>query len=259
MKNVQGILYKSKSDVELLSMVDYTLLTPSATKEDIIKLCKKANELSVKSVCVLPKMVKIAKETLIDSKVLVCTVISFPHGTDTAEQKLSETQKAIDDGADECDMVLNYHKLNDLEKEMNFGSRDPEEIVFPMLDEVEAVLNVCHSHKNKDGDNVTLKIIVESGLLSVQQTKYATNICLQTNVDFIKTSTGMVSVGAEIDKVMVMVKIIDEHENSLKIKVSGGIRTLEDMKSFEPFADRYGMGFGSVDNIFLGEDSKSNY
>ena len=102
---------ESFQDSDLVGKIDYTLLAPSATEDQIVELCEKAKVLGVKSVCVLPKMVKVAAEALEDSDVLVCTVISFPEGTNTPEQKLSETKMVIADGADEVDMVLNYLDL----------------------------------------------------------------------------------------------------------------------------------------------------
>jgi len=263
-----SIIYQSKNEDQLVKMVDYTLLSPSATKDDIIKLCTKAKKLGVKSVCVLPKMVKLAKVQLEKSNVLVCTVISFPHGTDTTEQKLSETKKAIADGADECDMVLNYLKLKSAFENIlneNGDEKDWNNILDELVfDDVEPLVNECHSHTNKNGDKIVLKVIVESSMLTVNETEEATNICLKGGVDFIKTSTGMKTPDgksgiAELNKVRIMYDTIHEHDTNMKIKASGGIRTLGDMRSFEPYVNRFGMGFGSVDNIFLGEDSESDY
>ena len=94
--NFKKFLYETVGDYKmkanLVGSIDYTLLAPTATEDDVLQLCEKANKLGVKSVCVLPKMVKVASEALADSDVLVCTVISFPHGTDTTAQKLSETK-----------------------------------------------------------------------------------------------------------------------------------------------------------------------
>jgi len=235
----------NSSDSRLLKKIDYTLLKPEATEDDIIQLCKKADTLGVKSVCVLPKMVKIAAEELSHSDVLVCTVISFPHGTDSTEQKVSECRKAIADGADECDMVLDYPKL-----------KESEESYDDLVNDVSALVDECHSDRNKDGEKITLKVIVESGLLNDRQTDIATHICLDAGADFIKTSTGMV-VGAEIGKVDRMRKIIKRSGGlDMQIKASGGLRTLADLQKFDSLVDRFGVGFAAVDSIF-GEDEKS--
>lgn len=252
--------FNEKSD--LINMIDYTLLTPSATNEDIINLCEKADKLGVKSVCVLPKMVKVAAEALAESNVLVCTVVSFPHGTDTPEQKLAETKRVISDGADEVDMVLNYPKLKMLFKDVNnLENYDTIDIIYNLIfDDVAPLVDECHQHTNKDGEPITLKVIVESGLLTNEETEEATYICLNAGADFIKTSTGMVSVGAELEKVKIMKDIINEEGSDMKIKASGGIRTMEDLKKFETYVDRFGVGFSSVDSIFgSSNDVESDY
>jgi deoxyribose-phosphate aldolase len=233
------------SNEELLSKIDYTLLKPEATEDDILELCRKADILGVKSVCVLPKMVKVAVESLKDSDVLVCTVVSFPHGDDNNSEKLSETKKVIADGADEVDMVLNYGYIQADSKD-DLDQFDHSESVF----EVENLVRECHKHTNKDGDSITLKVIVESGLLTAEETKLATEICLDAGADFIKTSTGMVSVGAELDKVQIMKKNIQEWHSNMKIKASGGIRTMADLQKFDALVDRFGVGYAAVDSIF---------
>ena len=233
-------------DSHLLSKIDYTLLKPEATKEQILELCQKADILGVKSVCVLPKMVKAAAEALEESDVLVCTVISFPEGTNTPEQKLSETKMVIVDGADEVDMVLNYPLL----KEALANQDDYDSIIEELINEVAILVDECHAHTNKDGDEIILKVIVESGLLSKEETAESTHICMEAGVDFIKTSTGMVAVGAELDKVQVMRDEIKFDGSDMKIKASGGIKTMGDLQKFDAFVDRFGVGFSAVDSIF---------
>jgi len=253
--NEQAVPLVTGDDI-LLSKIDYTLLKPEATEDQILELCEKADRLGVKSVCVLPKMVKVAKEALKDSQVLVCTVVSFPHGTDTTDSKLSEASGCIRDGADEVDMVLNYPYLHQgVSNQDDFYS-----IYDDLVNDVQKLVELCHRHKNKDGDLVTLKVIVESGLLSEEETEHATYICLDAGADFIKTSTGMVAVGAELDKVQIMKKIIQESGSKMKIKASGGLRTLADLQKFNPLVDRFGVGYTAVDKIFLeGGESKESY
>jgi deoxyribose-phosphate aldolase len=243
---MQNKINESKANDELINKIDYTLLKPDASEADIIELCRKASILNVKSVCVLPKMVKIAGAALNESGVLVCTVISFPHGTDSSDNKLGECRRAIIDGADEIDMVLNYPILKHVEE-------DFDTIVNELVEEVYKLVDECHKRSNKNNDPVTLKVIVESGLLSLEQTQLATKICIEAGADFIKTSTGMVEVGAELDKVQIMRQTIEFYNSPLKIKASGGLRSVEDLKKFNPFVDRFGVGFTAVDKIF-GED-----
>lgn len=237
---------------DLIGKIDYTLLTPSATEEQILELCEKATNLGVKSVCVLPKMVSVAAEALKDSSVLVCTVISFPHGTDTTEQKLAETKKAIVDGADECDMVLDYPLL----KTIRENEDEEYEEKFELLQtDVKILSDECH----KNGK--ILKVIVESGELSAEETDIATYICLYGDADFIKTSTGYAQngKGAELDKVQIMRNIITEEGSDMKIKASGAIRTMADIQKFAPYVDRFGIGFAAVDSIFGGQEKKSEF
>ncbi len=236
---------------EINSMIDYTLLEESSTEDEILVLCRKANMLKVKSVCVLPKMVKVAAEALKDSTVLVCTVVSFPSGKNSLESKCNETRSVIADGADEVDMVLNYSLLYDISEE----NKDK------LFDEVSSLVNICHASKNKNGNNVVLKVIVESGLLNDDQTREATKICLKSGADFIKTSTGKVAVGAELHKVQIMYNIIRESGKSMKIKASGGVKDMSHISQFMTYVDRFGMGFGSVDklNNLEGNNATSSY
>lgn len=222
------------------NMIDYTLLEESATDADIIELCKKADMLGVKSVCVLPKHVAIASEELKNSKVLVCTVISFPEGNNTIQDKISETNQVISNGADEVDMVLNYHELQGTDYDYEVNS---------LVEEVSSLVEICHSNTNKNGEPIVLKVIVESGLLTEEETRKATEICLEAEADFIKTSTGKVSVGAELNKIKVMYDTIKGVNSDMKIKASGGVRTAEQINSMLGMVDRFGMGYAAVDKL----------
>jgi deoxyribose-phosphate aldolase len=221
-------------------MVDYTLLEESATDQDIIELCEKANMFGVKSVCVLPKHVSLATKQLENSKVLVCTVISFPEGKNTIKQKISETNQVISNGADEVDMVLNYHELQ--------GKDHLYEVDY-LVEEVSTLVDICHSSKNKNGESIILKVIVESGVLTESETKIATDICLEAEADFIKTSTGKLSVGAELNKIKVMYDTIKNVNSDMRIKASGGVRTTEQINSMLDMVDRFGMGYVAVDKL----------
>jgi len=232
---------------KLISNIDYTLLNTEATVEEIKELCRKANEFGVKSVCVRPNMVHIAKKELLKSDVLVCTVVSFPEGVDTTTEKLEETRKCIADGADEIDMVLNYKKMI----LPSLGFYHPS-----LVNDVETLVRECHRHTNKDDEKITLKVIVESSMLDEYETRDATKICIQAGADFIKTSTGYApnNIGAELHKIQTMKKMINEAHSHMKIKASGGIRTLEDLQKFEPYVDRFGVGCVAVDNIFSNKE-----
>lgn len=214
------------------SIIDYTLLDNNASDIDIISLCKKAILLNVKSICVMPKHVKIANKNLVNSSVLVCSVVSFPDGKNSVEDKISEMKQLLSDGTDEIDVVWNYHQKE------NFDYLKQE---LKQLNEIKL------KNTTLRGSTPILKIIVESGLLTNNETKIATEICIETGVDFIKTSTGKIAIGAEIEKVKIMRDTISSAP--LKIKASGGIRTEEQFQEFLPFVDRFGIGFASVDQM----------
>jgi deoxyribose-phosphate aldolase len=218
----------------LQKLIDYTLLDPSATNQEIIDLCKNAQKLEVASVCITPDKVRIAKKELENSKVLVCTVISFPSGENTLDEKVLETTQAIQNGADEIDVVINYKKISNESY---------------LINELNTLRELCHSHKNKIGQPVTLKVIVESGLHSLEETAFFTKICIQTKVDFIKTSTGKVAVGAELEKVKIMHHEIQVAKSPLKIKASGGLREIAQIETYLPYVQRLGIGYQTVDSF----------
>ena len=222
-------------------IIDYTSLTGNESKKDIEDLCQKAKKLNVKSVCIYPKWVSLCKKLLSDSDVLICTVIGFPTGENSLDSKLSECDKAIQDGADEIDMVCNW-KL--LDTNIIFGEEDNlSGNNKKVYEEIKQLTQLSHEN------NVILKVIVESSELSDEEIELVTNLCIKAGADFIKTSTGKVGNGADINDVNIMFNIINDLNSNMKIKASGGIRTIEDIEKFAPFVDRFGMGFGSVDKI----------
>lgn len=234
------------------SITDYTELNPTATEDNILEITEKARMIEPKSICILPKMVRYSNGQLKDPNILICTVISFPGGTNMLEEKYNETKKALDDGADEIDMVLNYQLL--LEKWNSETLNVDENTHKYLLDDIKQLSKLCHDN------NAILKVIVESGKLDISQTKYATQLCIDANADFIKTSTGKVDIGAELDKVKAMREIITENGSNLFIKASGGIRTIDDLRKFSPYVDRFGIGYGSVDKINgLTKEDKNDY
>lgn len=227
-------------------MTDYTSLTGKETTQDIVALCNKAHKLGVKSVCVYPKWVAVASLTLesLNSDVKVCTVISFPKGNDTTVDKIIEAALAIQQGADEIDMVADYQAVKDnWIPELEMPEKTIDSDVF---NDINSLSELCH----KNGK--ILKVIVESSELDTHQVQYFTEVCIEAGADFIKTSTGKVGVGAELEKVEVMREVIECLNSDMKIKASGGIRTLEDQENFIDLVDtdgRFGMGYGSVDKI----------
>ncbi|MBR1377230.1 MAG: deoxyribose-phosphate aldolase [Bacilli bacterium] len=188
--------------------IDSTLLRSDATIDDITKLCEDAMKYHFASVCVNPYYVPLAKSLLEDSTVEVCTVIGFPLGANTTNVKVYEAVEALENGADEIDMVINIGALKD--KEYDYVKR-----------EIEEVRNVL--------DGKVLKVIIETCYLSDDEIIKMTEICNETFVNFIKTSTGYGSRGASIEDI----KIINEHKNEvLEVKASGGIKTKADAEKY---------------------------
>ena len=185
--------------MELNSYIDYTNLKNTAIKEDIEKLCKEAMEYHFASVCVSPYYVEYAKELLEGSNVQVCTVIGFPLGFSTTQVKSYEAIDATENGADEIDMVINISALKN--KDYDYIKEEIEEV----RDSI---------------DGKVLKVIIETCLLTDEEIIKMTEICNETYVNFIKTSTGTLE-GAKIEDI----ELINKYRNNiLEIKASGGIK-----------------------------------
>lgn len=192
---------------EILSHCDHTLLLQTATKSEIIALCDDALEYKTASVCIPPCYVKLASDYL-KGRVKVCTVVGFPNGNTTSECKAFETKQAVDNGADEIDMVINIGALKDGDTEY-------------VKNDILAVRNAC---KGK-----ILKVIIETCLLTDDEKKLMCGLVAECNADFIKTSTGFSKGGATVNDV----KIFAENcPKTLKIKAAGGISSIDDAKEF---------------------------
>lgn len=211
-------------------IIDYTYLREDANVDKIGEVCKQAIENGYYSVCIRPDFVSFAKTFLENSDVKICTVVSFPEGTDKTQDKITETQKSISNGADEVDMVMNWKLLQKWTKESDAEKK--KDIEQKIYEDVRKVSDICHG-----ADSVILKVIIESGELTLEQVKKACEICTKAGANFVKTSTGYFK-GATVDVVRFMRSILPDH---IKIKASGGIRTLQDIESFViAGADRVG-------------------
>lgn len=201
---------------EILKRVDHTLLKTYATWEDIAALCDEAIAFETASVCVPPAYIGRIHEIYGD-KINICTVVGFPLGYSVTEAKLAETQKAIADGANEIDMVINISDVK------NGLYRKVEE-------EIRALKKVC-------GDHI-LKVIVETCYLTREEKIAMCRAVTAAGADYIKTSTGFGTGGATLEDV----KLFREHIGpKVKIKAAGGISTLEDLEAFvEAGCDRIG-------------------
>lgn len=208
--------YMNKKD--LASYIDHTALKPDIVIDDIQKLCDEAIKYSFASVCVNPCYVFIAKEFLKNSDVKVCTVIGFPLGATTTEVKAFESAQAIENGADEIDMVINIGALK--EGKYNYVEND-----------IKAVYEVC---KGK----ALLKVIIETCLLDDKQKIEACKLAVSAGADYVKTSTGFSVSGASVSDIELMRTTVGK---SVGVKASGGIRDLSAMiKMIEAGATRIG-------------------
>lgn len=204
--------------------IEHTLLKQDAKYEDFIKLFDEAKKYNFLGVCVNPLYVKLAKEHLAGSNIKIVTVVGFPLGANKSQVKAYETQQAIEDGADEIDMVINVTALKN--KDYEFVKKD-----------IETVKAFC---KDKP-----LKVILETDLLDKDEIKKACEICVQAKADFVKTSTGFVKngVGAKVEDVKLMYETVSPH--GLCVKASGGIRDKETaLKMLEAGAERLGTSSG---------------
>lgn len=204
--------------------IEHTLLKQDATKEDLIKLFNEAKEHEFLGVCINPAYVKLAKENLKGSNVKIVTVIGFPLGSNRSDVKAFEASKAIEDGADEIDMVINVTAIKN--KDYAFAT-----------DDIRTVKEAC---KDKP-----LKVILETDLLEKDEIAKACELCVIAKADFVKTSTGFVKngVGAKVEDVELMYKTVSPY--GLKVKASGGIRDKETaIKMLEAGAERLGTSSG---------------
>ena len=201
---------------DILSKVDHTLLNPKATWNEIKNICDDGMKYSTASVCIPPSFVKRAKE-YVGNRLKICTVIGFPNGYNTAEVKIFETENAIENGADEIDMVINFGDLMD----KNYDN---------ILSEITKIKSVC-------GERV-LKVIIETCLLSEEQKIKMCEIVTKSGADFIKTSTGFSTGGATFEDIELFAKYVGENVN---IKAAGGISSIADAEKFISLgADRLG-------------------
>ncbi|WP_456394366.1 deoxyribose-phosphate aldolase [Thermococcus sp.] len=203
--------------------IDHTNLKAYATGEDIIKLCREAMEYGFYAVCVNPYRVKLAKETLKGSGVKVATVIGFPLGATPTEVKVFEARKALEDGADELDMVINIGALKD--KDYDYVRNDIAEVV-----------KVAHEK------NAKVKVIIETCYLTEEEKVKACELAKEAGADFVKTSTGFGTGGATVEDVRLMRKVVGEE---MGVKAAGGIRTYEQaLAMIEAGATRLGTSSG---------------
>lgn len=215
-------------------MIDHTVLKADTPKETVKRIFDEAIEYGFASVCINPCHVKYAADYLKDSDVKVCTVIGFPLGATTSATKAFETSEAVNSGADEIDMVMNIGALKD--KDYDY-----------VCDDIKAVVDAANGK--------TVKVILETCLLTKEEIIKACKLCQKAGADFVKTSTGFSTRGATIEDVEIMKATVGD---TMKVKAAGGVRTYDDMvKIVAAGADRIGTSAGC--SLVQGKESKSDY
>lgn len=201
--------------------IDHTLLKPSATERQIIDLCNEAKKYKFYAVCVNSCYVPLAKQLLSKSTIKIATVVGFPLGAMATDAKVFEAKNALNDGADEIDMVINIGFL----RSKNYVA------VFKDIADVKTAIG-----------KTPLKVILEISELSKNEIVKACEICVDAQVDYIKTSTGFAKGGATLTAVKIIKKTV---RDAAKIKASGGISDLDTaIKYIDAGADRIGTSSG---------------
>lgn len=201
--------------------IDHTVLKPDASEEKVVQLCKEAREWNFASVCINPCNIALAKKLLEGTDVMVCTVIGFPLGQNTTAIKVAETEEAYALGCDEFDMVINVGKLKD-------GCNDY------VRDEIAAVVKAA---KGK-----TVKVIIETGLLTDEEKALATRLSCEAGAHFVKTCTGFSAGVATVEDIRIMKQNVS---GNVQLKASAGVRNYKDaLALIDAGADRLGTSAG---------------
>ena len=212
---------------DMAKMIDHTNLNATATVDDIKQLCEEALEYQFASVCVNPIYVPLATKLLEESSVKVCTVIGFPLGASTTETKAFETKNAIKNGAQEVDMVMNVGAFKS-------GAYDL------VRSDIKAVKDATKS--SGVTSDVIVKVILETCYLEDDEIVKACEIVKDVGADFVKTSTGFGTAGAEEEKISLMRKTVGR---DIGVKASGGIKNFEQALSMlDAGANRIGASSG---------------
>jgi deoxyribose-phosphate aldolase len=206
----------------LSSLIDHTLLKPDASREEVERLCREAAQFCFASVCVNPNWVPLCREMLRGSGVKVCTVIGFPSGAHAPDVKAYETRRAVEQGAEEVDMVINIGALK---------SKDYALVEQDIRGVVQAA-----------GKGAIIKVILETSLLTREEKIMGSSLAKAAGADFVKTSTGFAGGGATVEDVRLMRETVGPE---IGVKASGGIRSKEDVEAMvEAGANRIGASAG---------------
>ena len=208
---------------QIAGLIDHTILKPESVRADIERICQEALQYRFASVCVNPCWVPLVARLLAGSPVAVCSVVAFPFGATSTAAKVAESEIAVGEGARELDMVINIGAL-----------RSGDDAL--VQSDIAAVVSAAHDR------NATVKVILETALLTESQIVAACHMAKQAGADFVKTSTGFASGGATVAVVELMRRTVGP---DMGVKASGGIRTLEDFeKMVAAGASRIGASAG---------------
>jgi len=209
---------------ELAKMIDSTLIKPTASKDEVIKLCWEAQKYGFSCVVVNPTFVSLVRHMLEATDVKVCSTVGFPIGAGLPEVKAFEAQKVVELGAEEIDMVMNTSALK---------SKDYEAV----KKDIRAVLKVKNSNPN-----VIVKVIIETGLLTDEEKITACKLAKEAGADFVKTSTGLLGGVATVKDVKLMRRVVGKDTG---VKAAGSIRTLKEaLAMIKAGANRIGTSTG---------------
>lgn len=192
--------------MQLAEKIDHTILKPDCTLKDIQSVCEEAIKHRFYSVCVPPFYVKDAFQFLEKTDVKVTTVVGFPMGYATTPAKVEEIKRAIDDGAEEVDAVVNICAV----KSGNWNY---------VRNDIDSMTRIAHLRGK------TIKVILETGMMSQEELDRLCKVCIESEVDFVKTSTGILAAGANVD---IVSWLRAQLPPSIKIKASGGLRSYQD-------------------------------
>ncbi len=209
---------------QLAKMIDHTLVKPTVTKEDVIKLCWEAEKYGFQCAVVNPTFVSLARQMLGDVDVKVCSTVALPFGATLPEVKAFEARKVMEQGAQEIDMIMNVSALKS--KDYDTVKRD-----------IEAVVKVKRSH-----EDVIVKVIIETGWLTNEEKVTACRLAKEAGADFVKTSTGFFGGKATVEDVRLMRQTVGK---DMGVKAAAGIRTLKDaLAMIDAGANRIGTSTG---------------
>ena len=210
-------------------MIDFSYIREDATKDNLNEIIKTATDNHFYGIVVNPEFTDYMAYDLDGTDVKVVTTLDYPNGDSKDVDKISMAIEAISDGTDEIDMVLWWQGIKDAYAEEDEDSK--QSILSAVEKDVRGIANECH----KNG--IILKVIIESGMLTLEELVIACQISANAGADYVQTSTGTQGVGAELSKVKEMRRVLPDW---VKIKVAGGIRTLDQCNQYYPYVDRIG-------------------